>query len=229
MTQQWNPHRSVGCRVPVWREKKQNNTWRSATFQYHLACGTSQRGGRREAAFINVALYRIRYGCAALGHLTLPMCPELPLSQMCLRRCSWRGWVSSTLEQMCAFDLDSSGVICTERPGQGQRLKLKQLLNSQFIGFHNMRGLRNKGVRVSSLDDWTGMSSSQQCVLMGLFWKLNIWCDGWVLLTGMCQYLPSPCWSLMIIYVAGCSKSDGSLKMYSRAVIPNQGYIYSIL
>lgn len=49
---------------PSLEEKKQNNTWHSATFQYHLARGTSQRGGRREAAFINVAFYRIRYGCA---------------------------------------------------------------------------------------------------------------------------------------------------------------------
>lgn len=42
------------------REKKQNNkvlpnTWRPATFQYHLAGRT--KGERREAAFLNV-LYR---------------------------------------------------------------------------------------------------------------------------------------------------------------------------
>lgn len=55
---------------PSLEEKKQNNTWHSATFQYHLARGTSQRGGRREAAFINVAFYRIRYGCAYTANVS---------------------------------------------------------------------------------------------------------------------------------------------------------------
>lgn len=164
-----------------------------------------------------------------LGFLT---CAKLPVSLMSIRRCTW---VSSASEQMCAFDLDRScafpasplagGCVCTERPGQGQSLKLKQLLNSQWTGFHNMRGLRNKGV--SRLNDWTGMSSSLQ-YWWDCFWKLNIWCDGWVLLTGMCQYLLSPCWSLMIIYVAGCRKSDGLLKLESRARLHTPVFIFNL-
>lgn len=63
---------------------------------------------------------------------------------------------------------------------------------------------------------WAGSVTEQEChppysVLMGPFWKL-MWRQ-WVLLTGMCQYLPSQCWSLMIIYIAGCRKLDGSWKM----------------
>lgn len=55
MKQQWGPHRSVGCRIPVWRPKKKNNSWRSATFQYHLACDANQRGERTKASFARVA------------------------------------------------------------------------------------------------------------------------------------------------------------------------------
>lgn len=108
--QQWLPRRSAGCS----QGKKQNNkvllnTWRSR----HIPAPPvlqDERGGRREAAFINVH-YKIR--CWFV--LTFPMCLELPLSQMCL---SWRGCVSPTWEQMCAFDLDSSRAFFCIPPGR---------------------------------------------------------------------------------------------------------------
>lgn len=164
---------------------------------------TSWGGGRRQVPFIIVALYKIKDQCPALDI----MCPELLGWQM-----RFKGLSIFNMEQMWAFDLVSSSVfpaatpppragqhVCTERPEQGLRQKLKQLLNSHFIGFHNMRGLWNRGVRVSRLHSWAGMSSSLPSILMASFWRLNKWCDGGVLLTGMCQCLLSPCYSLMII------------------------------
>lgn len=162
---------------------------------------TSRGGGRRQVPFIIVALYKIKDQRPALETTR----PELQLG----RQMRFKGLSIFNMEQMWAFDLVSSSVfpalappphprragqrVCTERPGQGLRQKLKQLLNSHFIGFHNMRGLRNTGVRGSRVDSWAGMSSSLPSILMLSFWRPNKWRDGWVLLTGMCQCLPSPC------------------------------------
>lgn len=184
-----------------------SNTWRSATFQHHLAC----RGGGRGGGF---------YKCSLIRDMAVLLWDVLNL--LCVR--GWRSHRRATdvaaegaellrAESRCV--LSGSGqvlcVFCVHRWQDGvfarrglhgeQRGKLKQLLSSQFIGFHNVRGLKKTGVRVSRRDYWTGMSP---CLLMGLFWKL-ICCDHSGSCSGMCQYLSSPCWSLMIIYVAGCS------------------------
>ena len=137
--------------------------------------GQQDKPEEEERSFYSMnEAFKIRYSSAALVSLTMRP-SELPLSQMLHRYCSQRGWMSSTLQQMCAFDLDSSCTIPasplagrhvdTARPGQGQSLKLKLLLKGQFTAFHNMRGLRNHGVRGSRPDTSTGMLLSLQWIL----------------------------------------------------------------
>lgn len=154
-----------------------------------------------------------------LWHFTLSVCPKLP--QMCLRRCSWRveflqpGSRCVLLIWTVLVHFQSppwkDGVFAQRGLDRDKPLKLKQLLNSQFIGFHNKRGLRKKGVRVSRLDDWTEMSSSLQCKLMYIDGPIL---GSWIYfgmtggLTDVWQNLQSPCWFLTVTCVAGFSKSD---------------------
>lgn len=173
-----------------------------------------KRGERRKATFLNVHLSTVMLLCDSW------QCQCVKTSGVTVEGLSFSNLL---WEQMWAFDLDSSRAfsesplagwcVCTEGPGQGQSLKLKPLLNRQLISFHNMRGLRKKGVRLSKQDDWTGMSSSLWWILMSLFSKLNICCDDLILATVgfacryiMCLCLLSPCWFLIIIYIAGYSK-----------------------
>lgn len=68
--------------------------------------------------------------------------------------------------------------VYTVRPREGQRLKLKQILNTQVNGFCYTRDLTNKGKSVSRLGDQTEMTCSLQCLILHSILELPIWFDG---------------------------------------------------
>lgn len=68
--------------------------------------------------------------------------------------------------------------VYTVRPREGQRLKLKQILNTQVNGFCYTRDLTNKGKSVSRLGDQTEMTCSLQCLILHSILELTIWFDG---------------------------------------------------
>lgn len=181
MNQQWPPRRSVGCRVPVGRKNKTTKSSRIPGALPHSSTTwlVGQERWKEGGSFYKCSL-EIKYRCAALGYFTLPVCPELPLSQMCLWRCSWRveffqpgsrcGLLIWTVLVRFLHPPWQDGVFAQRGLGRDKAWNS----NSTFL---NIRRLRKKGVRVSLPDDWTGMSSSLQCILIGLFRKLNVCCD----------------------------------------------------